>query len=45
VEKVELVTADDILELTKVLFQPEHMSLTLLGPTDDKESFENILNF
>ena len=45
VEKVELVTADDILELTKVLFQPEHMSLTLLGPPVDKESFENILSF
>ena len=45
VEKVELVTADDVLELTKMLFQPEHMSLTLLGPIVDKESFENILNF
>ena len=45
VEKVERVTADDVLELTKVLFQSEHMSLTLLGPTVDKESFEDILSF
>ena len=44
-ERVERVTADDVLELTKVLFQPEHMSLTLLGPTADKESFEDILSF
>jgi len=45
VEKVESVTADDILELTKVLFQPEHMSLTLLGPAADKKSFEDMLSF
>ena len=44
-ERVERVTADDVLELTKVLFQPEHMSLTLLGPTADKDSFEDILSF
>ena len=45
VEKIERVTADDVLELTKVLFQPEHMSLTLLGPTAEKDSFEDILSF
>ncbi|MCP4366927.1 MAG: insulinase family protein, partial [Deltaproteobacteria bacterium] len=45
VEKVERVTADDVLELTKALFQPEHISLNLLGPTANKESFKDILSF
>jgi predicted Zn-dependent peptidase len=45
VEKVEMVTADDVFELTKVLFQSEHMSLTLLGRAVDKESFEDVLHF
>ena len=45
VKEVERATADDVLELTRELFQPEHMSLTILGPTVDKESFEDILSF
>jgi predicted Zn-dependent peptidase len=43
-DRIERVTAEDVLELTRVLFQPEHMSLTLLGPTDDKDSFKDILS-
>lgn len=45
VEKIESVTAKDVLELTKALFQPEHISLNLLGPTANKETFKDILSF
>ena len=43
IEKVESVTAADILELSKSLFVINRMGLTLLGPVKDKKPFEDIL--
>ena len=43
IEKVESVTAADILELSKSLFVSNRMGLTLLGPVKDKKPFEDIL--
>jgi predicted Zn-dependent peptidase len=35
IEKIEAVTADDILELADELINPAKMTYTLLGPVDD----------
>ena len=43
IEKVESVTAAEILDLAKHLFEKEKMVLTTLGPVQDKKSFEDIL--
>jgi len=44
IDKVEVVTQDDILELANDLFHPHLMALTLLGPVNsDKKDFEEIL--
>jgi predicted Zn-dependent peptidase len=41
IEKIEAVTADDILEVAATLFQSETYALTLLGPIDDTGAYEN----
>jgi predicted Zn-dependent peptidase len=43
IEKIESVTATEILELSRSLFEKNKMSLTLLGPVKDKKPFEDIL--
>mgnify|MGYP000388008663 CR=1 FL=1 len=43
IKKIESVTAAEILELSKSLFENNKMSLTLLGPVKDKKPFEDIL--
>ena len=44
IEKIEAVTADDILELADELINPAKMTYTLLGPVDgEKEALEKIL--
>jgi predicted Zn-dependent peptidase len=43
IKKIESVTAAEILELAKSLFENNKMSLTLLGPVKDKKPFEEIL--
>jgi predicted Zn-dependent peptidase len=43
IKKIEAVTAAEILELSKSLFENNKMSLTLLGPVKDKKPFEDIL--
>ena len=43
IEKVEAVTAAEILDLAKHLFEKEKMVLTTLGPVQDKKPFEDIL--
>ena len=44
IEKIEAVTADDILELADALINPDKMTYTLLGPIDDHRSdIERIL--
>ena len=43
IEKVESVTAAEILDLAKYLFEKDKMVLTSLGPVQDKKAFESIL--
>ena len=38
IEKIEAVTADDILELADELIDPDKMTYTLLGPIDEHRS-------
>jgi len=44
VDKIEAVTADDVIDLAKALFQTDKLSFTMLGPVKDKKPFEDILN-
>ncbi|OEU45569.1 MAG: hypothetical protein BBJ60_00855 [Desulfobacterales bacterium S7086C20] len=43
-EKIESVTVEDIEELAGDIFRDEFAALTLLGPVDEKASYENILS-
>ena len=43
VDKVEAVTADEILELAESLLQDNRFALTMLGPVSDKEAYNDIL--
>lgn len=43
IQRIESVTAADILDLSRSLFGRNQMSLTLLGPVNDKKPFEDIL--
>jgi predicted Zn-dependent peptidase len=43
IKKIESVTAAEILELSKSLFENNKMSLTLLGPVKNKKPFEDML--
>ncbi len=43
VDKVEAVTADEILELAESLFQDNRFALTMLGPVSDKDAYNDIL--
>jgi predicted Zn-dependent peptidase len=42
-EKVESVTRDEIMDLAQTLFRNDQMVLTMLGPVEEKQVFENIL--
>ena len=42
-DHIEKVTAEDILELSRDIFQNESVSLTLLGPVDNERSYEWVL--
>ena len=44
IEKIEAVTADDILKLADELINPDKMTYTMLGPVDDqRKKIESIL--
>jgi predicted Zn-dependent peptidase len=43
IEKVESVTVAEILDLAQRLFEKRKMVLTMLGPVQDKQPFEDIL--
>jgi predicted Zn-dependent peptidase len=43
IEKVDSVTAEEILDLAQHLFEKEKMVLTMLGPVKEKKAFEDIL--
>jgi len=42
-EKIESVSEEDIFELTTSIFQPDQLTLTLLGPVSKDNQFEDIL--
>jgi len=44
IEKIEAVSVQDILELASTLFQSEQLTLTVLGPSGDPKSFEELLH-
>ena len=44
IDKVESVTAEEILDLAEHLFEKEKMVLTTLGPVQDNKPFEDILS-
>jgi predicted Zn-dependent peptidase len=41
--KIEEVTADDIIDLASTLFDNDQLAITLLGPVPDKKEYEDIL--
>ena len=43
VNKIEEVTADDILDLASTLFDNDQLAISLLGPVTDKKEYEDIL--
>jgi len=43
VNKIEEVTADDIIDLASTLFDNDQLAITLLGPVPDKKEYEDIL--
>ena len=43
IANIDAVTEADILHLAENLFQNNHYALTLLGPVDDKQQFDDIL--
>ena len=43
IERINKVTADDILKLAKDIFQPHKLNLALIGPLKDKTKFQKIL--
>ena len=44
IKKVESVTVLEILELSQSLFENRKLSLTLLGPVENKKPFKGILH-
>ena len=42
IEQIDAVTADQLLDLASALFREETLNLTILGPVDDRKSFEKI---
>lgn len=43
IDHIDAVTADQLLDLASTLFRKEALNLTILGPVDDRKSFEKIL--
>jgi predicted Zn-dependent peptidase len=44
-KKIDAVTADDVLRLSRELFQEEKFRLALIGPFEDPAHFEKLLHF
>lgn len=44
-EKIEAVTAEDILRTSKSLFRSENINLAVIGPSGDKKEIESALHF
>jgi len=45
IEKINAVTAGEIMEVAKEIFKSEKLNLALIGPFKEKEKIVNILNF
>jgi predicted Zn-dependent peptidase len=43
--EIDKVSVDDIQDVAKDIFRPEKLNLALIGPFNDKEKFEKLLNF
>jgi len=43
--KINKVSADDILKLSRDIFQPQKLNLALIGPFKDKAKFQKLLTF
>ena len=43
IEKIRAVTADDILEVARDIFQPEKLNLAIVGPFEESKRFANLL--
>jgi len=43
-DKINKVSADDILKVAYDIFQPQKLNLALIGPFKDKEKFQKLLN-
>jgi predicted Zn-dependent peptidase len=41
IKKIESITTDDILTVAQILFEPETYALTILGPVENKNVYEN----
>ena len=44
VEKIEAVTADDILQLVNLILEDNALSLTMLGQVSDRTAHEELVN-
>ena len=44
-DKIDKVTANDILKVAQDIFQPRKLNLALIGPFKDKKKFEKLLKF
>lgn len=42
--KIDKITQNDILKLSKEIFQPQHLNLALIGPFKDQKRFVKLLN-
>ncbi|MBU4298891.1 insulinase family protein [Patescibacteria group bacterium] len=42
--KIDKVSSEDIFKLAKEIFRPEKLNLALIGPFEDKEKFQRLLN-
>jgi len=43
IKKIRAVTADDVLEAARDIFQPEKLNLAMVGPFEDKKLFADLL--
>jgi predicted Zn-dependent peptidase len=44
-KKIDAVTADEVLRLSKELLKEENLRLALIGPYEDKEHFAQLLHY
>jgi predicted Zn-dependent peptidase len=43
--KIDKISVNDILKVSKDIFRPEKLNLALMGPFKDKAKFEKLLKF